>query len=78
MYIYSSGKHVVSGTWDIHLSHTFHGTGIYAYIAPPKLPQLIGIYSSPMECMGIASISPLPLFGPRSEPRPVPPSEGDQ
>ena len=34
-------------------SQTLHGTGIYAYMDPPKPPQLIGIYGSPMECLGI-------------------------
>ena len=40
--------------WHIHRSQTLHGTGIYAYIDPPgTTPGLIGIYGSPMECLGI-------------------------
>ena len=34
------------------MAHTLHGTAISAYIDPQNHPQLTGIYSSPMECLG--------------------------
>ena len=33
------------------LPQTLHGTAIYAYIDPPNHPN-VGIYGSPMECLG--------------------------
>ena len=32
-------------------TQTLHGTAIYAYIDPPNHPN-VGIYGSPMECLG--------------------------
>ena len=39
-------------------AHTLHGTAIYAYIDsdPPNYP-IVGIYGSPMECLGCVRVS---------------------
>ena len=61
------------------MSHTLHGTGIHAYIEPPNHPQLIGIYGSPMERLGIsllrrsnpAVLEPRSCFGVSLQPAPA-------
>ena len=42
---------------NLHFADTTHGTAIYAdQVFPLAPPQLIGIYGSPMECLGLGIV----------------------